>query len=265
MAEGKVSEACPKFAESYRLDPATGTLLNLAHCHESQGKLATAWLEFSRALPLARRDGRDDRVRFAQERLAIIEPKLSYLTVVAPPEPSDLEVHVDDAALPPAAIGVPTPVDAGDHMIVARAPGRKPYSERVHVGDDAKKVTVTIPALEAISAVEPMPLVVPRSREIPNSVYVAGGVTLALTAAAGVTAYVYMHNRAEDGEAQSPSDFERNRRWGAVNLGFDVAALGAGAVTAYLYWTRDLAPNRAATFVPWVGRGAAGVGWYGSL
>src|SRR5215470_7185323 len=76
MAEGKVSEACPKFAESYRLDAATGTLLNLAACHEAEHKLATAWLEYSESVALARRDRRDDRIRFAQDRLTAIEPKL---------------------------------------------------------------------------------------------------------------------------------------------------------------------------------------------
>src|SRR5690242_5233362 len=66
MAEKKLDQACPKLEESMRLDPGGGTLLNLAICHEEQGKTATAWSEYAEAIALAQRDGRPDRQKLAQ-------------------------------------------------------------------------------------------------------------------------------------------------------------------------------------------------------
>src|SRR5580692_11189003 len=48
--KGDWATACPKFAESQRLDPAPGTLLNLADCEEHLGQLASAYEHFKTAV-----------------------------------------------------------------------------------------------------------------------------------------------------------------------------------------------------------------------
>jgi len=117
MGEGALQAACESFAESQRLDPGTGTLLNLANCYEASGKLASAWVEFREALAASRREKRSDRVRYALDHLAAIEPRLAYLTVsvVDRPPGETPSITLDGRALGPAAWGVAIPVDAGRH------------------------------------------------------------------------------------------------------------------------------------------------------
>src|SRR5215207_9045421 len=60
-ARGDYATACGKFEDSQRLDPAPGTLLNLADCYEHASRLALAlrtWQAALGALP-----GGDDRAR----------------------------------------------------------------------------------------------------------------------------------------------------------------------------------------------------------
>lgn len=277
-AAGNYAEACPKFAESYRLDPATGTLLNLAACHEAQGKIASAWLEYSDALVQSRRDRRQSRIKYAEERIAALDPKLSRLTLLLAPEVNEPELTIllDGVGIGRAALGVPTPVDPGKHSVEAKAPGKKLWSASVDIGASADMQTVTIPALAPAPAAEPavapaavaaaplgpraeqpptaaVPRDVAAERPIPTSVYVAGGATLALALAAGITGAVYLDRRgdyqstgrhAPDAESQHDS----LQTLGVANLALWIGTAGGAALTGYFYFTRPA--TRAASHAP---------------
>src|SRR5580704_17988047 len=118
MKEGRFAEACPKLADSQRLDPATGTLLNLALCHEEAGLTATAWAEFHDALTQAKHDDRDERARFARQHIEKLEPVLSSVTIVRAAGVRG-DVRLYGVLLGEATLGAPTPVDPGRHVVEA--------------------------------------------------------------------------------------------------------------------------------------------------
>jgi hypothetical protein len=144
----KWAEACPKFAESQRLDPKLGTLLNLAHCHEQEGKTATAWAEYTSAASLARRVGRKDREDFARERVEDLEKKLAHVVIRMEAPPPGLRVLLDDKPIDAAALGTPLPIDPGKHVFTATAPGKKGFSAEVEVPPSPVEIPLALPVLE---------------------------------------------------------------------------------------------------------------------
>lgn len=162
---GNYDEACPKFTESQRLDPSTGTLLNLAVCHEMQGRFATAWNEFSAAVVVARRDGRADRVAFAMEHITALEPKLSKLTIVLPEASAadGMEIQIDGTTVGQPALGVALPVDSGKHSIRATAPGKQSWTTHIVISGEGSASAVTIPTLENLPPSSPVRTPAPRN------------------------------------------------------------------------------------------------------
>ncbi|HTQ03589.1 MAG TPA: hypothetical protein VMI54_07020 [Polyangiaceae bacterium] len=296
-AAGNFAEACPKFAESYRLDPGTGTLLNLASCHESLGMLATAWVEFNDALVQSRRDRRQSRIDYAEEHIDELTPKLSRLTVTlaASADQDGLELSMDGVVVGVAALGVPTPLDPGPHTIEAKAPGKKPWSATVTIGAVSDQQTLVIPALEALPpapVAAPPPVVAPapsppplapaappadlaRERPVPTSVYVAGGATIALALAASITGGVYLDHRStydatgrnDADRAAAKSDHDSLVTLGVVNLVLWIAAAGGAGATTYLYVTRPEVPaaHTGLTLTPWASANGAGLYAGGTL
>jgi hypothetical protein len=152
MTAGKFADACPKFEASQQLDPGLGTMLNLAECYEKTGRTASAWAEYREAIPLARAAGSRARLDLATERAQALQERLSTLTIRAMSGDDDgvhLEVRRDGVALQEAEFGSPIPVDPGEHVIEAVAPGKQPWTSKVRVAGDAAKVSVEIPKLQA--------------------------------------------------------------------------------------------------------------------
>lgn len=125
MKENVVPEACAKFAESMRLDPTTGTLLNLALCHEKEGKLARAWSELSQAAVQSGRAGNKERETFARDKVAELEKRLPHARIAVAPSSGVTEVSVDGVPLGAAAWTIPLPVDPGEHVFVFSGGGKR--------------------------------------------------------------------------------------------------------------------------------------------
>jgi hypothetical protein len=149
MEAKRYPEACQKFSESYRLDAAAGTLLNLAVCHEKMGKIASAWGEFRQALFDAKKAGRPDREQLAKEHIDVLEPDLPYLIVEVPAavRVPGLEVVRNGSVLHEGGWGTELPVDPGDVEIVGRAQGYKPHTQKIHIEKKEHK-SITLEKLE---------------------------------------------------------------------------------------------------------------------
>ncbi|WP_394827886.1 PEGA domain-containing protein [Pendulispora albinea] len=164
MQAGNYREACPKFEQSQRLDPGGGTLLNLAVCHEKEGRSATAWAEFHDALSVARRDGRKDREKLATDRIQALAPSLPRLAVhvVSPvtPVPEGIEVRIDGAPLPRAAWDVATPLDPGTHAITTGRDGFASWSRTITLRPgETQRIDAELrpPAVAPVVILDPAP------------------------------------------------------------------------------------------------------------
>ena len=170
MKDGKFAEACPKLAESQRIDPKLGTLLNLAACHAAEGKTASAWTEYSEAAAQAARAGRTENEELARKQIDALEPRLSRLVITSAHAVADLVVTLDGTRLGAGVLGSPLPVDPGTHAVGAMAPGRTPWSSSVEVATGPSTATLVVPELAtATSATSAQPPTVTLSDAAPPS------------------------------------------------------------------------------------------------
>lgn len=250
MAAGKTDVACEAFAESHRLDPAPGTLLNLAICHEAQGKVSLAQAEFEEARLWAKRQGRQDRVDLAELHLRDLEARVAKLRVRG--APVDATLHIDGVAM--AVTDVEIPLDPGPHQVMVEVVGRLPWRYGFEA-TPGQAIDIDVPPLEMSAHVSernasPMEPRVATRTPSPKRVLRAAHV-LAAVAGAGTVVGVVGGIRALSTKAHADAHctagicdadgwraqqkFERAAN--VANVGF-VVAIASGIATAVL-WNRD--------------------------
>ena len=154
-AQGDYARACEKLSESQRLDPAPGTLLNLADCKERLGLVATAWQLYREAADLFARANADDRAAFARKRAAALEPRLAQLSIVLAPGVAPARVTRDGVDLAGASLGSALPLDPGAHVVVVTSSGRRDARYEVRLAEGETRTLRVEPGPPGEAPVEP--------------------------------------------------------------------------------------------------------------
>lgn len=254
VEKGNYVDACPKFAESQKLDPGSGTLMNLGDCYEKVGKFASAWATYREAISESNKVGNQKRERDAKVLADRVEPKLSFLKIEVPKGsllPS-LQIKRDDFVVDRAQWGTYIPTDSGSHRISAEAPGHKPWTMRIDIAQSTRR-DLEVPPLE----VAPEAALEDRGKKQRTLGLVVGGVGVLGLAAGGVLGLMAMSSRATardlgctdvDCPTQAAKD-KNDSALGAANIS-TVLFIAGGVVTAagaVILLTAPKAPSAATT------------------
>jgi hypothetical protein len=219
MAAGSFAEACVKFAESERLDPAAGTQLRLGDCYERTGRLASAWVTYREAAATARRTGRTAWALQGTRRADALRARVPMVTIRVNVDPSleDLVVLRDGQQVTRPTWGTPIPVDPGPHLIEARARARATWSTEIVVTEGAHLELEVGPLREDTTGSPPA-----RGREPAGA---SPGTSSSAIAPGAVTGTV-------TGTATRPDEGAVPRRGSTQRaIGLGVGAAGLAAVT----------------------------------
>jgi hypothetical protein len=193
MDRGNYAEACPKLAESQAVDPQLGTMMNLALCYESVGKIASACPIWREATDTATRKMRSDRAELARQHgdsTCRRAPQVA-VQIAEQPRRDGLSVTIDGAPLAREQWGLPLSIDPGDHEVRAMGEGAEPWSSRFRV-EEQQATVVVVPVLP--------PVAIPQasgrdsaastsqqqqSRVIGTGIWVLGGTGVAALATSG--------------------------------------------------------------------------------
>lgn len=246
MEAGNFEAACESFRKSQRLEPAIGSLMNLAECERRRGMLATALALFQKV-----RGGlgaSDSRHAVVDERIATLSAQVPRLTVhVRSSAPPATTVRRDQQQLSAAMLDVAFPVEPGAVQLTTSAPGFEDQTTEVRLApgeqlrvevEPGARLGASSPVADA-DASQPEPRR-PGGRRTAGIVVASVGAASALFGALSGLYVVDQKQNADkhcDGQrvcdATGMTAVENGRRWaslstasliiGAAGLGFGLA------------------------------------------
>lgn len=248
MKADRCEEAVVKFRESQRLEPASGTALNIGYCEAKLGRIASAWLAYRQAHRLAQSQGKTQHEALAREQADKLEPEVPHLVVAFDRTvPADISVRLDGAVLERDMWSIPIPVDPGEHRLERSGGAMEPWAKTVTLAR-GQRLTIELPPLAGGAAPlapvvsnEPTKPAPPPARDEPKSSkssqrtwgFIIGGAGVAAIAT-GAALFVSARVRYDGAEEDCPDGcndegFEtRESARTQAFVGYGVA--GAGAV-----------------------------------
>lgn len=117
LGKGQTKLACDKFELSLKKEETVSTLVNLAFCHERDGKPGRAWNEFKRASLTAKAE----RLAFVQQHLKVLDAKVGHASMeVGAHVISDVKLDGEPAYVDPLAR---ITADPGSHSVTVSVDG----------------------------------------------------------------------------------------------------------------------------------------------
>jgi hypothetical protein len=161
LAREEFGLAASYFDRSYQLDPALGTLLNLAFCEEKLGKLTAALAHLRKAREKA--PSTDRRLPLVDQRIAELETRVPRLTI-RPSQPigDGVTLYLDQRPLAPSELGTAIGIDPGPHVLNCAGLHQESCANVLSVSEGEEAVlivTVTTPPPPA--PVAPVPEINP--------------------------------------------------------------------------------------------------------
>jgi len=151
------SEAAEKFRRATTIKDTPGLRFHLARCHEEQGALVEALVEYDRARELI--DGgvrAADVEKLLAEARERVRAKVAQLTLQLPSDVQQVSVELDGKALSASVLGVPMPINPGKHRLSAVAAGRTRFATELTLGvGEVRQLPIELPLATSVPAGAP--------------------------------------------------------------------------------------------------------------